>query len=120
MKKRPVFVALDSNNTNFILRTVKNNSIQADAKKSAFTRVGSGNANAFWGYTHILPAQFLDAHGNLCSAIKLTDSLGNYSGEDCVDQSFVTFIWTGFVWKCTCDDEGIFQLDPGAEIRNNS
>ena len=57
-----------------------------------------------------MPAQFLDVHGNLASAIKLTDINGNYDNSYYVDKSFTTFIWTGFVWKCTCDDDGIFQL----------
>ena len=118
VQKKPVMVALANNNLNFIKRTLSGNTVQQDAEKGGFARIGNGNANSYFSNREVLPAQFLDAHGNLASAIKLTDTLGDYDGGYYVDKSFTTFIWTGFVWKCTCDDAGIFQLNPANEINN--
>ena len=118
VQKKPVMVALANNNLNFIKRTLRGNTVQQDAEKGGFARIGNGNANSYFSNREVLPAQFLDAHGNLASAIKLTDTLGDYDGGYYVDKSFTTFIWTGFVWKCTCDDDGIFQLNPANEINN--
>ena len=59
------------------------------------------------GRTH---CNFLDAHGDYCAYIEMTDNNGNYLGDNYNANSFATFIWNGFIWKTSIDVNSNGQL----------
>ena len=52
------------------------------------------------------PGNFIDAHGDPCSAIWLTKSNGDYPDDHFMVATHVTFIWNGFIWHSSCDGDG--------------
>ena len=53
----------------------------------------------------MIPGNFIDGHGNISAAIRLTTGNGDYQDGYFTNNSSATFIWTGYVWHCTVDNE---------------
>ena len=52
------------------------------------------------------PGNFIDAHGDPCSAIWLTKPNGDYPDDHFMVATHATFIWNGFIWHASCDGDG--------------
>ena len=91
--KKRIIVCVSSQNTNFIYTTVYNNG-SVEYSKGGFSHGYDGSRT---------PANFLDAHGDYCAFIEMTELDGGYLTNPYNDNSFATFIWNGFIWKASID-----------------
>jgi hypothetical protein len=67
------------------------------------------------------PGNFIDAHGDPCSAIWLTKSNGDYPDNHFMAATHATFIWNGFVWHSSCDgdaDNSDYQIENSNDNRD--
>lgn len=67
------------------------------------------------------PGNFIDAHGDPCSAIWLTKSNGDYPDDHFMVATHATFIWNGFIWHSSCDGDAAgdnYQIENSNDNRD--
>ena len=67
------------------------------------------------------PGNFIDAHGDPCSAIWLTKANGDYPDDHFMVATHTTFIWNGFIWHSSCDGDaanGNYQIEYSTDNRD--
>ena len=93
--KHRLIIGVATLNYNFLYRTRAN----TDTNNYTYS-IGNWSYGNNDGRTY---CNFLDAHGDYCAYIEMTDMNGNYLASNYNTNSFATFIWNGFIWKTNID-----------------
>ena len=94
--KHRLIIGVATLNYNFLYRTRAN----TDTNNYTYSIGNWSYGNNDDGRTY---CNFLDAHGDYCAYIEMTDMNGNYLASNYNTNSFATFIWNGFIWKTNID-----------------